>query len=875
MNLLKGLKINGRVDKVLNFDSDDESNNHYVVKPQAGSPITLIELGAKENYVSSESAAGNLTFSDVDKKVSTDCMTIKIALGPKLSQKFQNGRNGSSDFEGIIYGTNQKDSATKMLQLLLKRKAEEPLHIKLEFGIGETIDKIDRKKTVHIYVVDVVYDAIVDFGSEASQACWLKDSPNPSFINLTASIRNASGKASKHDNDFVQYEYDVAEDKMLYRSIYYLKKELGDTDLNGLNSWPNYEKDTVRFLREVNDEDFNEYIQIPNIKLLNFKLKGCVNNRVTVGGIEYEIKEIKEGVIPTMVMNNIIFQTLQCIEHNINATCGSGKSCGLVLNILMPNVYPIHMVSQKLNRLAKDIEGIRSIIPHIKGVELRYISESDASLLGYINKNTGQQTFEEGNYLIVDVGKGTLDFSLIELKRQDGLTNKRRGGIVGAGAAITYGVLVGLVNEYLTEYCKGYDVRPRDEKDSLIRTFIYEQILKCDDIAKLNATMDNIEEYKKTYNDFYGKGHGIISPDAMSGDFDELKLNDGAFCFNNVLKDWISKRHNLSEESSIYVTAEIEMIVREAMKRMKSVLNKEKAMVVVFAGRGCLMKELRVRLKEELLAHGLLEKSDGNELVSLKTMKTGCMHINQLLRAESYDTAESHQSFSVLDPIEESGEKKQKKKRVEATQDEKSNWGDRLRKEMEDEGIVRGTINVALKINGALKPFRTVSEGYGNLAQGTELGTINSAFSRINIGGWYYSIHKNFVNKRCKLLFDGSHYIIVSDGVEPQELDDKFIEGSQDAELGFESLFPNISIQNAEMVVIPKMDEMVATEEAPAVETKETEKKDAGTSDGGVGIKEVKFATEDWGNKIGKALINLFTKKLKLFTKSSKNTNPQ
>lgn len=919
MILLKDLKINGRVDKILNFDKEDEANNTYIVKQQAGSPITLFELGTKDNYISTDNAMRNLTISNIEKEVDDNCVTIKITLGDKLSPVLLNCQYYNSDMghyspkeilklqekineqiesahkviaqdqsidemcsqlassqEAIrqmlekcykeLMGGNEnnrkmaKDISTMMhlmeqtnkdvsngpiksqtikyqqqiLEYLHKhvnienlngityntitvnntqahqlqlKKVEKP-HILLQFGISGIL----KKKNIHIYAEDVVYNAIVDFGSEASQACWLKDSPEPKSIKLTGSIRKASSLNEKKDSDFEQYEYDKKERIDLYRSIYYIKKKLTYDDLTNLDVWPDYSKETVRFLVDVTEEKTDiatKYIQIPNTKLLSFTTRGYANSWVSFNGDDYDIKDIKEGVIPTMVMNNIILQTLTTIENKITASGSENNACGLILNILMPNVYPIHMVSQKLNQLAENIKQIKTKIPHINGVELRYVSESDASLLGYLNMHTDKRLRGE-DYLIIDAGKGTLDFSLLSVDRGTGLTNKRRGGIVGAGAAITYGVLVGLVNEYLTGYCKDYDNKSLADREHLIQDFIYNQILKCGDIAIVNKTMKNIEEYKKVYNSHYGASHSNIEFDQIGGSsFEDLRLNDETNSFNLVVESWIKDNHNLSEESAKYVTAEINLIVQEALKKMISSLYNERAQVVVFTGRGCLMTELRVRLKEELISHNLLEDATGNELVAKDTMKTGCMRINQLLITGNYDTAESNQSVTTHSLLENDDENK---RNAVHKQQEEPDIIDKLRGRIERQGI-----------NTILRGYRSATT-FGNLSHGINLGTITSILSLINIGGFYYYIHNRFVNKKCTLFYDGSNYIITANNIEPQVISDEYKVGIDDAKLEFESLFPNINIQDNEaerIVVIPRFEKATEQEGIPPIEEKE------------------------------------------------------
>ena len=650
-------------------------------------------------------------------------------------------------------------------------------------------------------------------------------------------------------DSFVQFESDT-----LYKSNYFIKKQLS---CEPACAWPKYDNDEWKFLA-LNSTALNDYLQLPNSKLFRFDLDNYTDLTINVCDEEKQLIEFENGIVERILLNNIVKQVLKEIVSNANEK----KGAYVTLNILMPNVYPIHLAAQKLEWLAEDIKSLANKtitltdantsgensnqasepssdqqvsdkattrptvikFDKIKAVELRAISESDASMIGYINSLPASQQIQPGNYLIMDAGKGTLDFSFMEVQtKETPYVNRSRAGIVGAGNAVTYGLLVGLVNDYLSHVYLGYQDKNEEEKHQLIKEFIFTKVLKSD-LAEITKLFKAVECYKKVYNELYKDNTPTITVKKAEEQQDEIK--------NLVIDDftkWISsdgerlpglveQNSYLSEIGSQFVTCEIENIVNEVGEKLKEMLScstttsdeeKEKNLTpvesVIFTGRGFLMKELFDKMQEKLKELQIMKPDD--KVITLEKesdMKGICIKINQKMITDKYDASPSQQTIGIHTRIkvknettENRGTPKQKKKDSGIDPGTYDGWGGGFREHNGEYTKQRGG-------NVSKEGIPIDREDITNDAS-------------ISIGGWRYDIEPRFQcernpqgkalkNQKCLLYFDGINYWLTSEGINPQEIVDE-IENKPRCPLGFESLFPNVVLNNAGQVVIPKMPE--------------------------------------------------------------------
>lgn len=806
------IRINNRVDKVFNFDIDPSDskhystnyNNHYIIRN--GIYGETRELFSIEESVSliDEKKTEPIAIINTEQHEGTNI--LEVTLGRK------NNKNASVNYVEYIRERNEYVCSMR------KPDANDTWEVKFKL----TLDDKNVGSTISIFLhyASNIYDAIVDFGSEASQACWYKDGIKRN-INITKSINCVSNGGTTSYKNYVQFESDT-----LYKSIYYFKKKIG---IEELMPWPDYSSDLLKFLVPTTEEVkdlYKDYFQLPNTKLAQFDIDRLARMTVTADGEDVSLNEL--GIERTL-MNNIVMQTLLSIQSSSKS---NKDGVYVVLNILMPNVYPIHLTSQKLNQLAEDIHSLitneftKEKFKNIKAVELRSVSESDASLLGYAQSiQNNKKALKSGYYLIMDAGKGTLDFSLVEVSEEMGYVNKSRAGIVGAGNAITYGLIIGLVNDYLSEMATGYVEESDNERQKMIRLFIFNNILGGKrageegiviDVARLQKFNQAVERYKIVYNGLYGKAPRIMTDEDQerSEDFSKLSLKDFTDWIN-VLSD---NNEMLTKESCGYVSTEIENIVFEAIRQMGNVVNclnqTDKSIstvkYVIFTGRGFLMKEFRDLMKKHLISNKIVVENETIEVIPLEHMKSGCLDINQLLTGGQYDASPSHQSIGLLRNIDDSNDYPSRTK-------EKIN-----NKKNQDEEPDK-------QHRGPLDPIRETFDG--NLEkEGIVLKGI-TAHSSISVGGWLYTIDTNFKGKKCTVYFDGTYYWITAKDVDSQRLDGAAAQNRYSTSLCFESLFPNVIINNFNDVKIPqKENEPIIIQSIQSDEIEDEEEADTQSS---------------------------------------------
>lgn len=815
MQLVK-IRINNRVDKILNFGEHEPlRNNHYIIREGDNEPRELFRISKNAKLIN-----GNNEEDLIVKKTEAEDNVLNVVFDrpePTHFEENQNGFWGRRNRQAQNRVDNRASTPEGMITIgeyyvYRMPRPEGTDHYELKFHLEEA--------TVSIFLYfaknSETFDAIIDFGSEASQASWYVNGGTQNNaarpINLTESIRLEQKEQAENAEDYVEYE-----SERLYKSIYYIKKDLGDTIPD---AWPKYDNESIKFLvaKDIELADLHkDYFQLPNSKLIRFDLSNYAKLTVKLNHQDTVLYDLGEDVIERVLMNNIVLQVLHTIDGQAS---NQGKhSAYIVLNVLMPNVYPIHITSQKLNQLAEDIVNLLGKGgTRIKAVELRAISESDASLLGYFN-NT-MKKIPHGNYLIMDAGKGTLDFSIMEYVNHGcPYVNKSRAGIIGAGNAITYGLIVGLMNDFLCTCLKDYKGKKIEEKHSLIRKLIYKWFVEKKenssdskdsvDVATVEKLLSSIEKYKKVYNDLYRtQAQNITLSDEAANNVDILDIEK----FNQWIGHLAANKINLSEDSQKYVTIEIENIVNAAMRKLidMTIIGQNDNNIpipltgFVFTGRGFLMKQLQEKMREQLVEKGIVSKDtepiipseeplNGQEETDDVSMKNICMNIHQMLLTGRYDASPSQQTIGVFHRginVEATTDQTEGKSKVKADPEyDPDSYSEPVFSEDEEENGIHSITSGELESDGISIP-----------------GITND--SSIIIGGWRYGIRTDFQNTTGTLYFDGIQYWLTAPGRESQPIAASQNDPSSSSFV-FESLFPNIKLKNEGQVKIPKQNKVL------------------------------------------------------------------
>lgn len=285
-----------------------------------------------------------------------------------------------------------------------------------------------------------IYDVVLDFGSEASQMLIQRRDSSV----LCEPIELFKGCA-KHfynipENDIDEavkkdiYEYDQQdEDTKLFRSVFFLdknKRHPTSGDVNSIISKPSPDDRLISFISRRDKDETGQ--RIPNVKISYL-------TDINPSGLNME--DLHRGMVMRFIHEALY--TIADKEYN-----SSTKEFSLRVTLLVPNVMCQNDVSAFVQFIQESVQNpvfLKQVPQTLKLaiVEIRTCSESDASLLNWINK---QPSISPGRYLIIDIGKGTTDFSVVKVINAGQAESIFRAGFVGAGNVLSYAIL----DNYLT-----------------------------------------------------------------------------------------------------------------------------------------------------------------------------------------------------------------------------------------------------------------------------------------------------------------------------------------------------------------------------------------------------------------------------------------
>ncbi len=321
--------------------------------------------------------------------------------------------------------------------------------------------------TVNCLSDNNVYEIVLDFGSEACQML-IKGNEDKS-----GTISKLFDKCAKHfygldkipENTYDQQD----DDDNLFRSIFFpsQNRKKGNPDINPILSQPGKDDPLLNFITERDDS--NKGNRLPNIKISN--LSGENPD-------ELNLKELHQGIVM-----RFIHEAVMKVEEEINTQKITGK-CGIRLHLLVPNVMSQEQLSNFIDAIRKytDDNAFRELLPTTMQdvvFDIHSYSESDASFISWLM--TPGNNPEKGDYLIIDVGKGTTDFSIIKVEDQRDAVSIYRSGFIGAGNALSYAIFVNYVVSIW----------------GMKAERVIEKVLKESEDAMLYRLESIIEKYKK------------------------------------------------------------------------------------------------------------------------------------------------------------------------------------------------------------------------------------------------------------------------------------------------------------------------------------------------------------------------------------------
>jgi molecular chaperone DnaK (HSP70) len=203
----------------------------------------------------------------------------------------------------------------------------------------------------------------------------------------------------------------------------------------------------------------------------------------------------------------------KAIESMVDVDFAGIEAC----TITYPASFPDHALEQTMEA-AKNTQFLAELYEHNN---LHFLPEPIAAFLGYINSQTNKQNFKIGDeILVIDVGAGTTDFTILKIKSLSGSVPEIEIDEVGPHLLLAGNTIDRIIAEYLAEKLFP-DTLLKQEFDQLFSQTIAMQfscflmLLACEIKEKLDIfedieTINLIEDFsyfelKPIVDDFFSR----------------------------------------------------------------------------------------------------------------------------------------------------------------------------------------------------------------------------------------------------------------------------------------------------------------------------------------------------------------------------------
>ena len=279
---------------------------------------------------------------------------------------------------------------------------------------------------------------------------------------------------------------------MLYRSFYAVRKKISREKrktfpFNFTNDLANDEIRLFITRREVaaTQLSFREDFEIiPNLKLgIEKSLQLSLGDTTE----DYSIRSHKKELISAVLLR---------ILRLMISTKPSFQQGGIIVTLLVPNIYTQHDVFDMLNELRSQTANVLNslgIMNDTLYIEFETISESDAAFMGYQQTHVDEVQLANGEIaLVIDCGKGTTDISMLLADDNENYSSFFRTGFAGAGNVLLYG----FAEDFLTLVLKAIPGNNDISINEFTRRHLLNQHLTTDVLNFIQL----MEEQKKKFN---------------------------------------------------------------------------------------------------------------------------------------------------------------------------------------------------------------------------------------------------------------------------------------------------------------------------------------------------------------------------------------
>lgn len=346
--------------------------------------------------------------------------------------------------------------------------------IKIQY-VEESINQGDVKQVecfsgvleIHCLPSDSLFNVVLDCGSEASQMIVCREGQRDSPSELLKGVvkhfyisnkTKTFANCVERDGEIAKRTLDQQDesDSRLFRSIFFEEKGVvfkDDGDRKQfICSAPSSNDSHLQFVtkRTITGDENTKYQRLPNVKVSYLSPQ--------VAGEYQKVYTIHKGII-------VRFMRESLLEVSEKLGVGVHPPVGVWFTLLVPNVMRQEYVSDLIKCLestANDASFLRECHLNEESlVKVRSCSESDASLLYWLNQRENVHAAQGRKFLVIDVGRGTSDFSVVNALDRNTVVSTFRSGCIGAGNVLSYAIFENYM--YWLYY---------DNKDEAIRDFM-------------------------------------------------------------------------------------------------------------------------------------------------------------------------------------------------------------------------------------------------------------------------------------------------------------------------------------------------------------------------------------------------------------------
>jgi len=443
---------------------------------------------------------------------------------------------------------------------------------------------------------------VIDFGSEASQIGYKSCGPQSGIVqydileNIISQLNMADKTKTWRRDDFLNNE---TGQHLLYRSFYAIKKRITKQDRENFpfNFTDDLFNDEIRLFITRKEAAAiqiifgDTYEIIPNLKLGIERSLQLLIDRHTE---DYSIRSHKKELISAILLRllRLMISTKPDFQYG-----------GIIVTLLVPNIYTQHDVFEMLNELRNRTGSLLSSLGINNDklyIEYETISESDAAFMGYQQTHSSEVQLSNGEIaLVIDCGKGTTDISMVLADDNENYSSFFRTGFAGAGNVLLYG----FAEDFLTQALRAIP----GNNDISVKDFISRHMLDQNLTADVLNFIQLMENQKKNYKNLQAIGIAEFAQVAEQSQSTERTIGNLYKDQSTLLQyaEAILKDRNIRWDDEItgIIHKATDCIVHCIIAGIKDVITKDikkRIKMVMLSGRAFYFDDLKIKLVNDL-----------------------------------------------------------------------------------------------------------------------------------------------------------------------------------------------------------------------------------------------------------------------------------